>query len=278
MAETTIEQSLAEIAPIQADLGMILPRAAQRFGSKAALIAGDRTFSSQALHDMCGRVASGLHELGVRPGDRVSLYSPNRWEWVVAYHGELRTLDGRPRARPPSRESRSAWTTGRQPRNRLSRVPSGSGAPPPGPPHSPVGRLGHRGRNGGVGQGERSPRRPAVGNARELSASWRGRPVGDRCDPSDIQSRSPVCDRAAGARCASIAIRLSDVRSRAPRDGCQSCSILNDRYVRADLGRVDLMHQYLVGQPHSSHCAARRPGNRGGTAGRLHFGCARDAW
>ena len=87
MAETTIEQSLAEIAPIQADLGMILPRAAQRFGSKAALIAGDRTFSSQALHDMCGRVASGLHELGVRPGDRVSLYSLNRWEWVVPTTG-----------------------------------------------------------------------------------------------------------------------------------------------------------------------------------------------
>jgi long-chain acyl-CoA synthetase len=39
---------------------------------------------------MCDRVAAGLHELGVRPGDRVSLYSPNRWEWVVAYHGALR--------------------------------------------------------------------------------------------------------------------------------------------------------------------------------------------
>jgi len=28
--------------------------------------------------------------MGVRPGDRVSLYSPNRWEWVVAYHAALR--------------------------------------------------------------------------------------------------------------------------------------------------------------------------------------------
>jgi long-chain acyl-CoA synthetase len=32
----------------------------------------------------------GLHDIGVRPGDRVSLYSPNRWEWVVAYHAVLR--------------------------------------------------------------------------------------------------------------------------------------------------------------------------------------------
>ena len=29
-------------------------------------------------------------DIGVRPGDRVSLYSPNRWEWVVAYHAALR--------------------------------------------------------------------------------------------------------------------------------------------------------------------------------------------
>jgi long-chain acyl-CoA synthetase len=31
-----------------------------------------------------------LHELGVQPGDRVSLYSPNRWEYIVAYHAVLR--------------------------------------------------------------------------------------------------------------------------------------------------------------------------------------------
>ena len=35
-------------------------------------------------------MAGGLQGLGVRPGDRVSLYSPNRWEWVVAYHAALR--------------------------------------------------------------------------------------------------------------------------------------------------------------------------------------------
>jgi long-chain acyl-CoA synthetase len=49
-----------------------------------------RTLTYQALHDLCDRVAGGLRELGVRPGDRVSLYSPNRWEWVVAYHAALR--------------------------------------------------------------------------------------------------------------------------------------------------------------------------------------------
>ncbi len=90
MTAISADRSLAGIWPVQADLGMIVARAARRFGSKPALVAGGRTFTYQALDDMCDRVAGGLHELGVRPGDRVSLYSPNRWEWVVAYHAALR--------------------------------------------------------------------------------------------------------------------------------------------------------------------------------------------
>ena len=90
MAEATIDPVLAELSPMRADLGMILARSAQRFGSKRALIAGGRTLTYRALHELCDRVAGGLHALGVRPGDRVSVYSPNRWEWVVAYHAALR--------------------------------------------------------------------------------------------------------------------------------------------------------------------------------------------
>jgi long-chain acyl-CoA synthetase len=90
MAEATIDPLLADISPMRADLGMILVRSAQRFGSKPALIAGGRTLTYRALHELCDRVAGGLYAAGVRPGDRVSLYSPNRWEWVVAYHAALR--------------------------------------------------------------------------------------------------------------------------------------------------------------------------------------------
>ena len=90
MAEATIDPLLADIRPVRADLGMILVRSAQRFGSKPALIAGGRTLTYRALHELCDRVAGGLYAAGVRPGDRVSLYSPNRWEWVVAYHAALR--------------------------------------------------------------------------------------------------------------------------------------------------------------------------------------------
>src|SRR3984885_5485316 len=80
----------AGAGPVTADLGMILTRAARRFGTSTALIAGGRVLTYQALDEMCARVAGGLQALGVRPGDRVSLYSPNRWEWVVAYHAALR--------------------------------------------------------------------------------------------------------------------------------------------------------------------------------------------
>src|SRR6516225_824177 len=90
MAEATIDPVLPDTGPIRADLGMILSRSAKSFGSQPALIAGERTFTYAELDDLCARVAGGLHELGVRPGDRVSLYSPNRWEWVVAYHAALR--------------------------------------------------------------------------------------------------------------------------------------------------------------------------------------------
>ncbi len=92
MAEAIIapvqDQMAAELGPITADLGMIVGRAARRFGSKTALVTDGRTLTYQALDDLCDRVAGGLHDIGVRPGDRVSLYSPNRWEWVVSLPGD----------------------------------------------------------------------------------------------------------------------------------------------------------------------------------------------
>ena len=90
MAQETIDPALTGTGPARADLGMILARSARRFGSKTALIAGGRAFTYAELDELCDRAAGGLHALGVRPGDRVSLYAPNRWEWVVAYHATLR--------------------------------------------------------------------------------------------------------------------------------------------------------------------------------------------
>lgn len=72
-------------------LGQILPHAAQRYGDRTALIIGERSFSFRELDALSNRFAHGLVGLGVEPGDRVTLYAENRWEWVVAYHGILKT-------------------------------------------------------------------------------------------------------------------------------------------------------------------------------------------
>ncbi|MBO0692997.1 MAG: AMP-binding protein [Acidimicrobiaceae bacterium] len=89
-AGVAVNRSRTGSEPITPDLGSILARSARRFGAKPALVTAARTLSYEELDQLCDRVAAGLHAAGVRPGDRVSIYSPNRWEWVVAYHAAFR--------------------------------------------------------------------------------------------------------------------------------------------------------------------------------------------
>nr|GLK33576.1 hypothetical protein GCM10017611_04180 [Rhodococcus wratislaviensis] len=69
----------------------VLPYAASRFADKTALVTHDRTMTFAELDAASSRVAGALHSRGVEPGQTVSLYSQNRWEWLVAYHGALKT-------------------------------------------------------------------------------------------------------------------------------------------------------------------------------------------
>ena len=69
----------------------ILSDAAARFGPKTALVTDGKTLSFNELSRQAHRLAAALTEAGVGSGDKVVLYSPNRWEWVVAYHGVLMT-------------------------------------------------------------------------------------------------------------------------------------------------------------------------------------------
>ena len=72
-------------------IGEILPEAARRFGDKTALIVEGATFSFSELEAMSNRVANGLVAIGVQPGDRVTLYGQNCWEWLVAYYAIAKT-------------------------------------------------------------------------------------------------------------------------------------------------------------------------------------------
>lgn len=60
----------------------------ERFGDRDALVdvpTGRRWTYTEFLADV-RRLASGMHRLGIRKGDRVGIWSPNRWEWVLVQY------------------------------------------------------------------------------------------------------------------------------------------------------------------------------------------------
>jgi long-chain acyl-CoA synthetase len=74
-----------------ATLGEILPAAASRHFERIALVVDDRHLSFRDLDTLSNRIANGLAAIGVKAGDRVSLFGANSWEWVASYHGIAKT-------------------------------------------------------------------------------------------------------------------------------------------------------------------------------------------
>lgn len=72
-------------------IGHIPVEAAKQYGNKIALVLPDREMSFNDLDELSNRCANALLGLGVKPGDRVTLYSGNCWEWIVSYYGALKT-------------------------------------------------------------------------------------------------------------------------------------------------------------------------------------------
>jgi acyl-CoA synthetase (AMP-forming)/AMP-acid ligase II len=65
-------------------IGDALRRQAQARPDAPYLTVGDDVLTFQQLWDASGRVATGFAELGLRRGDRVTTWLPNRVEWIVA--------------------------------------------------------------------------------------------------------------------------------------------------------------------------------------------------
>ena len=72
-------------------IGHIPAEAAKQFGDKTALVLPDRSLSFNELDKLSNCFANALMTLGIQPGDRITLYSGNCWEWVVSYYGALKT-------------------------------------------------------------------------------------------------------------------------------------------------------------------------------------------
>ncbi len=65
--------------------------AAARYGDKVALVVEDNELTFTQVDAMACQVANGLTAKGIGPGDVVSLFAGNCWEWLVAYYGIAKT-------------------------------------------------------------------------------------------------------------------------------------------------------------------------------------------
>jgi fatty-acyl-CoA synthase len=70
---------------LEETIGQNLARTVASFPDHDALVDlyGDIQLSYQEFHRKVLRLASGLHNAGYRKGDRIGVWSPNRWEWMV---------------------------------------------------------------------------------------------------------------------------------------------------------------------------------------------------
>ena len=66
-------------------IGDLLNSAAERFGPREALMYQGQRWTFDEFRDETDRVARALIGLGIQPGDKVSLWMPNRAEWLFLF-------------------------------------------------------------------------------------------------------------------------------------------------------------------------------------------------
>jgi fatty-acyl-CoA synthase len=73
-------------------IGEGLRRTVERFGEREALVVREQGYRAtyRELWDEVALAARGLIARGVRPGDRVGLWAPNRYEWIVIQYATAR--------------------------------------------------------------------------------------------------------------------------------------------------------------------------------------------
>ncbi len=70
-------------------IGQVLDQTVERWGDSLALVSLHQSerYTWRELRDQADRVARGLWSIGIRPGDRVGLWSTNCVEWVMLHLG-----------------------------------------------------------------------------------------------------------------------------------------------------------------------------------------------
>jgi fatty-acyl-CoA synthase len=74
-------------------VGAALEQAAARWPEREALIVSHQgiRWSYRQLNDAADRLAAGLLRLGLSPGDRIGIWSPNRYEWILTQFASAKT-------------------------------------------------------------------------------------------------------------------------------------------------------------------------------------------
>ncbi|PWQ89331.1 fatty acid--CoA ligase, partial [Enterococcus faecium] len=62
----------------------VLERIARELPDHPAVVSPSRTLTFADLRAEVRRAAAAMIDFGVEPGDRVAIWSPNTWHWVVA--------------------------------------------------------------------------------------------------------------------------------------------------------------------------------------------------
>ena len=88
----SISRGPRDVPLLQQTIGESLRRAVERFGDREALVVCDQGFRAtyRELWAEVGRAARGLLARGVRTGDRVGIWAPNRHEWLVTQYATAR--------------------------------------------------------------------------------------------------------------------------------------------------------------------------------------------
>jgi fatty-acyl-CoA synthase len=95
MARPSYVHGTSKLPLLGETIGENLRRTVERFPDRDALVVrggNERSYRATyaQLWEATGEVARGLMALGVEPGDRVGIWSPNRHEWVLAQYATAR--------------------------------------------------------------------------------------------------------------------------------------------------------------------------------------------
>src|SRR3954470_3361972 len=92
MTELSVDAGPTEPPLPDTTIGGALDRAVELYGGREAMVSVEqgRRFTYRELSDEVDRLARGLIAHGIQKGDRVGIWSPNCYEWVLVQYATAR--------------------------------------------------------------------------------------------------------------------------------------------------------------------------------------------